>query len=332
MIFPILSGFVTWSKAPITWLLIALNFVVLTFTSAVPTDDLDDIMHQRYFLRTQGRLYARHIASTPSSYPTLLTDLSRQVLESSADPRELGELAFRDSEFLDAADSVEDSDDRVALKLWRKNVAEMNEIEERHPSFTLGLSVRDLGFAKWVSYIFVHSGGLHFAGNMLIFAIFGAALEAQIGGLALMVVFLLSGLVAAGFFALMTGFANSPLVGASGAISGIVALYGVLNWRRPARYFYWLFLPFRGYMGFVYLPAWIGLLLWTINDLAGFLSTVPELGGVAHAAHLGGEIAGALVALILFGLRRFWPVALPHSVPPGVPQGVLLPFLPPRRS
>lgn len=82
-------------------------------------------------------------------------------------------------------------------------------------------------------------------------------------------------------------------------------------------------------MGFVFLPAWVALLLWAISDMAGYLSTLPELGGVAHTAHLGGEAAGLLTGLTIFSLRRFWPVQDLHTPEVSkIPMGVLVPFLP----
>src|SRR5262249_26631854 len=146
--------------------------------------------------------------------------------------------------------------------------------QDSHPSFTLGLNAEDTSLSKWVSYIFVHSGALHLIGNMLFLVIFGAALERQIGGLGLMVNFVLSGVMAAGTFALMTGVTSSPLVGASGAVSGVMALYCFLNWNRAERFFYWFFLPFRGFMGFVFLPAWVAFTIWAINDLSGYLGNL----------------------------------------------------------
>ncbi len=205
----------------------------------------------------------------------------------------------------------------------------IRDLQLNHPSFTLGLNGEDTSLDKWVSYIFVHSGGLHLIGNMLFLIIFGAALEAQIGGLGLLVVFLLSGVMGAGAFALMTGVTSSPLVGASGAVSGVMSLYAVLNWSRPARYFYWLFLPARGFMGFVYLPTWISMIMWMMNDLAGYFATLSELGGVAHTAHLGGEFAGILTGLVLFALRVFRPVARVPQSSDNAPMGVLYPLLPP---
>lgn len=319
----------SWSRAPVTWAIYFLSFVMTVYSTTMAPTGLEEIMRNPYFLKSQGQFYAQYLSERAGSdYPELLRQLGQQVSHGETDSRELGELAFRDSDFYADAEGMDFDGDQVALKLWRRDLRELRDIEDRHPSFELGLSARDLGLEKWVSYIFVHSGWFHFFGNMLVFLIYGAALEAQIGGLGLLVVYLLSGLVAAGFFALLTGVANSPLVGGSGAVSGIVALFSVLNWSRPARFFYWFFLPFRGYMGLVYLPAWVGLALWAVGDIAGYLGSLPELGGIAHAAHLGGELAGCVVGVTLLTIRRRRPVPVRPLVPTSAAMGVLMPFLP----
>jgi membrane associated rhomboid family serine protease len=338
VIFPLLNGLMSWRKAPVTWAIFLLNFVVLLYTSTSGVESqrgLDEVMKQHYFMTAQGRIYAQYLEDHPKDdYPKFLRELGAQVREGVADRAEmLGQLAFRDFNFLNRAESISFDADPVALKLWRKKVDEIRVLQEDHPSYLLGLNADDPSLAKWVSYIFVHSGWFHFFGNMLFLLIFGAALERQIGGLGFLVTFVMSGTFAAGVFALMTGVTSSPLVGASGAISGIMALYCVLNWGHPERYFYWLFLPLRGFMGFVYLPAWVALALWAANDVAGYVGTLPELGGVAHTAHLGGELAGLIAGLTLLGLRRVWPVNEPHPSAnlEGQPMGRLMPFLPPRR-
>ncbi len=334
MIFPLLSGLMSWRKAPITWTIVLLNLLVFVYTSVVGVESqsgLDEAMKKSFFVSTQGRIYAQYIAHQgKTAYPEFLMELGRQVEAGKPDRAEvLGQLAFRDLNFLNAAEQLEYSGDQVALRLWRKQIAAVRDLQNEHPSFTFGLNGEDLSIAKWVTYIFVHSGGVHFLGNMLFLIIFGGALEVQIGGLGLLVVFVLSGVFAAGSFALMTGMTSSPLVGASGSISGIMALYAIMNWSRPARYFYWLFLPARGFMGFVYLPTWLALVMWAINDFAGYFGTLNELGGVAHTAHLGGEFAGLLVGFLLYGMRMIWPVKREEGSLDNAPMGVLFPFLPP---
>ncbi len=337
MIFPILDGLMGWRRAPITWMIVFLNLAVLIYTTSTGTESqqgLDELMKKHFFVATQGRVYAQYLEEHPlAEYPEFLSELGTQVQTGTAERAEmLGQLAFRDFNFLHDADTIEFKGDQVAGRMWHQRVASLRLLQESHPSFMFGLNAEDTSLSKWISYIFVHSGWLHFFGNMLFMVIFGAALEVQIGGLGFLVVFLMAGAFSAGVFALMTGVTSSPLVGASGAVSGVMTLYCVLNWRRPERYFYWLFLPFRGFMGFVYLPAWVAMCLWAINDLAGYLGTLPELGGVAHTAHLGGEVAGLVTGLTLYVLRRFWPSQEVHATARKAkpPMGVLIPFLPPQ--
>lgn len=339
MIIPILQGILSWRKAPITWALIFLNVAVLLLCIVFgqSTDEqLDEVMQNEYYVQTQGRAYAQYLSEqSPVKYPAFLIDLADRVLGGeSARVGLLGQLAFRDKDFLDEAEVTTFKGDQVAFTFWKSKLNDSKKLQENHPSFLLGLSSDDFSFAKWVTYIFVHSGWLHLFGNMLFLLVFGAVLERQIGGLALLVVFVLSGVLGAGVFALMTGVTTSPLVGASGAVSGVMSLFCVLNWRQPVRFMYWLFLPVRGYMGFVFLPAWVAFVMWLVADLAGYLSSVPELGGVAHTAHIGGEFAGAVAGLTIYLLRNTFKIssaklATQILTSDAKPVGELYPFLPP---
>ena len=305
MIFPLLNGWLGPARAPFTWVFIFLNVTMFSVTSRLAPDvqeHLEQIMRDDYFVVAQGRAYAQYLRGQPSR--PLVTRLSELVDDGSVLRAEtLGQLAFRDQEFLNAADDLDLDGDQVAFSLWRKRLTRLRDDQRAHPSFVLGLSAADDSFGSWITYIFVHSGGLHLFGNMLFLLIFGAALEVQLGGLGLVLSFLGSGIVAAGAFAFATGVTASPLVGASGAISGVMALYCVLNWRKPVRYF-WMALPLRGYLGLTYLPAWSALILWGAADLSGLFSSLAELGGVAYAAHLGGDVAGAAMGLSLLALRK----------------------------
>ena len=339
MIVPILQGLLSWKKAPITWSLILLNVLVLVLCNVfgrTADEKLDELMQNDYYVETQGRAYAQYLSEqSPVKYPTFLLDLAERVLGGeSSRVSLLGQLAFRDQDFLDEAAITAFKGDQVAFSFWKSKLSYSKKLQENHPSFLLGLSSDDFSFSKWITYIFVHSGWFHLFGNMLFLLVFGAVLERQIGGLALLVVFLLSGVFGAGVFSLMTGVTTSPLVGASGAVSGVMSLFCVLNWRQPVRFMYMLFLPVRGYMGFVFLPAWVAFVMWLVADLAGYLSSVPELGGVAHTAHIGGEFAGAVVGFTLYLLRHKLKVSnseLPTQflMAEAKPIGQLHPFLPP---
>ena len=158
---------------------------------------------------------------------------------------------------------------------------------------------------------------------MLFLLIFGCMLEPVIGGVGLLISYLLSGMVAAGVFLFLSGVSSVPLIGASGAVSGIMALFCFMFWRRSVRYVYFLFIPRRGYAGYVYLPGWITMAIWVLSDLAGYIGTVDEFGGIAHTAHLGGEFSGVVVGLVLYCLRVILKKdQLPEEkIPPTFPIG-----------
>lgn len=331
MIFPIPTAI--FSRAPVTWALVLINFTILWYTTVSgksSQEGLEQLMRKTHFVSTQGRVYAEYLSSHSADYPGFLLEMAKQVEHGERDRAEaLGQLAFRDLAFIANVDQMEERGDKVAFRLWKKDLDKTKRWQEEHPSFVHGLNGDDASITNWISYIFVHSGTFHFLSNMLFLLVFGTALEVQIGGLGLLVVFLLSGVFGAGVFALLTGVTNTPLVGASGAISGVMALFCALNWRKPTRYFYWV-LPFPGFIGFVFLPAWIWLVIVMLGDLAGYLGTPAELGGVARSAHLGGLAAGLLVGLLLFALRRRWPVKEWQDRNHTMPMAVLFPLIPSR--
>ncbi len=129
MIFPILNGLRSWRSAPITWTLVLLNLLVLTFTTVTGFESqtgLEDLMKQKYFTTAQGRIYAQYLANSDKSvYPEFLLELGRQVNAGRPERAAvLGQLAYRDLNFMNAAESIDFEGDQVAFRLWKKNVAE----------------------------------------------------------------------------------------------------------------------------------------------------------------------------------------------------------------
>jgi membrane associated rhomboid family serine protease len=104
----------------------------------------------------------------------------------------------------------------------------------------------------------------------------------------------------------MSGLSSSPLVGASAAVSGLMALVAMGSWlnKERLRYFFML-LPMRPYFGFAYLPAWLVLVVYSLPDVSGYLGSSNEFGSVAYSAHLGGAAFGAVIAFAFF---RGWLV------------------------
>ncbi|TCL72645.1 rhomboid family intramembrane serine protease [Rhizobium sp. BK251] len=144
--------------------------------------------------------------------------------------------------------------------------------------------------ATYVTYSFLHTGFFHLAGNMLFLWVFGDNVEDAMGHLRFLVFYLLCAVAAALFHGLLGPVSEAPLVGASGAVSGVVTAYLMLHPRVRV----WVLVFFRIPLP---LPAFIPLLLWIGQQ---FLMLLIDRGGdVSWGAHAGGIIAGAVLVLVL---------------------------------
>jgi membrane associated rhomboid family serine protease len=146
----------------------------------------------------------------------------------------------------------------------------------------------------WVTIftsMFLHGGWFHLIGNMLFLWIFGHNVEDELGHFRYIVLYSASGVAAA----LIQGFANPgshvPMIGASGAIAGVLGAYAVLSPRANVHVFVWIVLFFR----IVNVPAWILLGLWFAMQLISGVEQGRNGPGVAFWAHVGGFVAGMIL-------------------------------------
>jgi membrane associated rhomboid family serine protease len=150
--------------------------------------------------------------------------------------------------------------------------------------------------------MFVHAGFFHFAGNMLYLWIFGNNVEDSMGRVRFVLFYLLCGLGAAYGQVLMSPTSRIPMVGASGAISGVLGAYLLLF--PHARVL--TLIPLGFFLQLAEIRAVFVLGFWIVVQLLnGFLTFSHEGGGVAWFAHIGGFVAG--FALIAFFKRRAVP-------------------------
>jgi len=151
--------------------------------------------------------------------------------------------------------------------------------------------------------MFLHGGWLHLLGNMLFLWVFGNNVEDRLGRVRYLVFYLLCGYVAAYGFALFNAGSADPLIGASGAVSGVLGAY--LMFFPRARVWslvpFLLFIPLR-------LPAWLVLGVWFALQWvysAGY--TVSDAGAVAYLAHVFGFLFGFLAAVPFLRRRPPYP-------------------------
>jgi membrane associated rhomboid family serine protease len=146
--------------------------------------------------------------------------------------------------------------------------------------------------------MFLHGGLMHLAGNMLYLWIFGNNVEDAMGHTRFVVFYLLCGIAAAMAQGLPEPNSTIPMIGASGAISGVLGAYLLLH---PAARVL-VVIPFGFYLHTVHMPAALVLGLWFLLQIISSLAAPAGEGGVAWFAHIGGFVAG--MALIPFFRRR----------------------------
>jgi membrane associated rhomboid family serine protease len=166
----------------------------------------------------------------------------------------------------------------------------------------------------WITVLtsmFMHGGWLHLGSNMLYLWIFGDNIEDSMGHVRFLAFYLLCGAAAALAQGVVDPDSAIPMVGASGAIAGVLGGYILLHPGATVRVL--IFLGF--FITMVHVPALLVLGVWFALQLfAGLATPMTEGGGVAFFAHIGGFVAG-LVLVSLFKRRQVPILERPHHRP-----------------
>ena len=150
-----------------------------------------------------------------------------------------------------------------------------------------------------LSSMFMHGGWLHLGGNMLFLFIFGDNVEHTVGPILFLAFYLIAGVVGSMAQVFIDPNSLIPSLGASGAISGVLAAYLVLF---PSN----RVLVFAFYSAF-WVPALVVIGLWAVLQFIGGIGQIAvteQTGGVAYAAHIGGFIAGLVLGFLARGFVR----------------------------
>lgn len=157
-----------------------------------------------------------------------------------------------------------------------------------------GRGTTEAALLPLVTSIFLHSGLMHLAGNMLFLWVFGDNIEDYFGHLGFLVFYLLCGVGSGLIHVLFNLDSRIPAIGASGAISGVMGAYAVLYPRHRILTFFFIFL--------IPVPAILILGYWfVIQFLEGVngIGMRVQGGGVAIWAHIGGFVIGVLITLLV---------------------------------
>ena len=140
--------------------------------------------------------------------------------------------------------------------------------------------------------MFIHGGVLHLLGNMLYLWIFGDNVEYLMGRFRFLIFYLIVGFIAAFAYTIMDPNSTVPMIGASGAISGVLGAYAIKFPKARVRVLIFLFI----FITTVQIPAYIVLGFWFFIQLLSGFSSIGNAGvGVAWWAHIGGFLAGMIL-------------------------------------
>ncbi|MEW6333316.1 MAG: rhomboid family intramembrane serine protease, partial [Thermodesulfobacteriota bacterium] len=152
--------------------------------------------------------------------------------------------------------------------------------------------------AAWsvVTSMFMHGGWFHIIGNMWFLAVFGDNVEDVLGSWRFILFYLLCGVAAAALQVATAPESVVPMVGASGAIGGVMGAYAILFPRAPVH----VLVVFGFYITRIVVPAFLMLGYWfVIQILGGVPALAGATGGIAFWAHVGGFLAGVVLAKLL---------------------------------
>ncbi len=138
--------------------------------------------------------------------------------------------------------------------------------------------------------MFLHDGIMHILGNMIFLSCFGRAVEAHLGKRQYICFYLVAGVAAAAGQYLTDPWCPSPLLGASGAIAGVLSAYLMLFPKARIA-------GVSVQLGILYAPAWSYLLSWLGIQVFSQIFESSDQGGVAYMAHIGGFAFGVMVGI-----------------------------------
>ncbi len=180
------------------------------------------------------------------------------------------------------------------------------------PGAVFGFIKTPSEFPTWVTlltHLFLHGGFMHLAGNMLFLWVLGDNVEDALGHARYVLFYSMCGIFAALTHTVTDITSNTPMIGASGAISGVIGAYLVLHPKAPIKTLIWVVI--------VELPTWTVLSIWIAFQFSSAIMAAGGTdGGVAWWAHIGGLIAGVVLIIPLRreGIPLFDLDDSPHAI------------------
>lgn len=214
-------------------------------------------------------------------------------LKSEVDPY----LFIKDIGFWKKAQNMDFVGDQVQIEKNKIVLQHLRSAFENSTQETYGLSANTSSALNWVTYQFTHASVFHLISNVVFLFLIVSLLQQSVSFYWIGSVYLLSGLAAGAAYLMFCDELSLPLLGASGAVSGLMAFLCVIKAQQNIKWSYFIS-PFKGGFGTLFLPAY---LLFPIYLLTDFTNTLVDVHGVtnsvAHSAHIGGVLCGFILGL-----------------------------------
>jgi membrane associated rhomboid family serine protease len=187
----------------------------------------------------------------------------------------------------------------VSKKKSRKKKGEKGP-DDFLDAFVPTMHIQNSSFWIWLmplSYIFMHAGWMHLIGNLWFFWIFSDNVEERLGRLLFLVFFLLAGIAGGLLHVFLHADSMIPLVGASGAVSGVMGAYALMF---PGNRITSYFCPIWFFIRRIDVSAWMVLGFYILFNFLAMVQT-DTASGVAFDCHVGGFLVGVIFGLIFRG-------------------------------
>jgi membrane associated rhomboid family serine protease len=248
-----------------------------------------------YFESDLGKMemsrYLAHVGGTDSE-ESILTTKKQKGSNEAAIIRLYGKMQS-DEVFMKRLlnDGIITPQDQI-YTTWKSLRRKYEGMLSRVVSQGYGFKPAEKSFVTSFTHMFLHGSFMHLLGNMIFLWLVGCVLELGCGRVLYVAMYLLCGILAVGLFALVYMDSRVPLVGASGAISGLMGAYTVLYGKKKIKVFYSLgfYFNYAKVYAILMLPTWIGKEVFQLF-FGGFSQ-------VAYVAHIGGLASGAALGYV----------------------------------
>ena len=266
------------------WILVAINVVVYAFIQIFVGDTLKNYSNDVYLEKT---------SKMRELYLQTLDPLERAESEDIS-----ATSIIRDSKFRYRAENFPFKGDQVKIADSKQFLKELKESYLKSPQFLFGLSPSPTSIWAWITYQFLHTSFFHLLMNMLFLYLIVGVMQTKIDQDWIYAIYILSGLGGGYAYLWMNPMNEIAVVGASGAICGLMGFMSIAFHSQNMEWSYFLS-PVKGYYGIIHLPVFLLFPVYLISDFTTVLYyNTGVQSSVAHSAHIGGTLVGCCLGVL----------------------------------